>query len=61
MEKEIKSVANITRQDVSDFLELASVQSIKPEVELYPFNEANQALIDLKQKHIKGAKVLLVS
>jgi propanol-preferring alcohol dehydrogenase len=61
MEKEIKSVANITRADVGEFLRLAASIPIKPDVEIYPFEEANQALMDLKHKHVKGAKVLLVS
>ena len=58
MEKEIKSVANITRSDVNDFLKLSSEIPIKPDIEIYPFRQANQVLIDLKQKHVKGAKVL---
>ena len=58
MEKEIKSVANITRYDVEEFLALAADIPIKPEVEIYPFEMANQALLDLKHKHVKGAKVL---
>lgn len=60
MEKEIKSVANITRADVEEFLALAASIPIKPEVELYPFEDANKALIDLKHKHVNGAKVLEV-
>jgi len=58
MEKEIKSVANITRHDVSEFLQLAPEIPLIPEVQIYPFAEANQALLDLKHKHVKGAKVL---
>lgn len=61
MEKEIRSVANITRQDVEEFLELAARVPIRPEVELYVFEEANRALTDLKGIHVKGAKVLVVS
>lgn len=61
MEKEIKSVANITRQDVTDFLALAASIPLKPEVELYSFAEANQALRDLKHRHVKGAKVLMIN
>lgn len=60
MEKEIKSVANITRQDVTDFLTLAAAVQLKPEVELYPFAQANQALYNLKHKHVRGAKVLMM-
>ncbi len=59
MEKEIKTVANITRKDVSEFLELAAKIPIKPEIEIYPFENANEALMDLKHKHIRGAKVLV--
>ncbi len=60
MEKEIKSVANITRADVEDFLKLAATIPIPPEVQVYPFYEANKALLDLKHKHVKGAKVLSI-
>lgn len=59
MEKEIKSVANITRKDVEEFLELAAAIPIKPEIEIYPFINANEALGDLKHKPLKGAKVLI--
>lgn len=60
MEKEIKSVANIARRDVEEFLALAARIPIEPEVETYPFESANRALLDMKQKHVKGAKVLLI-
>lgn len=58
MEKEIKSVANIVRSDVEEFLTLAASIPIKPAVEIYSFENANKALMDLKHKHVKGAKVL---
>jgi propanol-preferring alcohol dehydrogenase len=61
MEKEVKSVANITRKDVREFLVLAASIPITPEVEEYSFLDANRALTDLKQKHVRGAKVLRVS
>jgi propanol-preferring alcohol dehydrogenase len=61
MEKEIKSVANITRKDVVDFLEIAAGIPLRPEIQVYPFEQANQALIDIKQKHAQGAKVLVMS
>lgn len=60
MEKEIKSVANVTRQDVSEFLALAARIPIKPEVEVFPLAEANRALVELKNRKIRGAKVLAV-
>ena len=58
LEKEIKSVTNITRYDVEEFLKLAAEIPIIPVVQVYPFDQANEALLDLKRKHIKGAKVL---
>ena len=61
MEREIKSVANVTRRDVREFLALAAAIPIRPEVEIYDLADANQALIDLKRKRIRGAKVLRVA
>ncbi|NOQ45179.1 MAG: zinc-binding alcohol dehydrogenase family protein [Desulfobulbaceae bacterium] len=61
MEKEIKSVANVCRSDVSEFLQLAAEMQIKPEVEVYPLADANQAVYELKTGHIRGAKVLAVA
>lgn len=58
MEKEIKSVANVCRSDVREFLELAAEINIKPRVECYPLAEANRALYDLKTGDVRGAKVL---
>jgi propanol-preferring alcohol dehydrogenase len=59
-EKEIKSVANVTRADVRVFLRLAASAGIRPEVKEYPLADANRALMDLKRKHIRGAKVLRI-
>ncbi|MGE5251205.1 MAG: zinc-dependent alcohol dehydrogenase family protein [Bacteroidota bacterium] len=60
MEKEIKSVANVTRQDVREFLQLAGASGIKPDYQEYELEAANQALLELKQGRIRGAKVLRV-
>jgi propanol-preferring alcohol dehydrogenase len=60
MEKEIKSVANVTRGDVSEFLQLAAEIPIRPTVEEYPLEEANKALIELNKGKVKGAKVLRI-
>jgi propanol-preferring alcohol dehydrogenase len=59
-EKEIKSVANVTRKDIEEFLTLAAQIPIIPEVEEYPLAEANRALTELKEGQIRGAKVLRV-
>ncbi len=57
-EKEIKSVANITRKDARDFLELAAKIPIIPEVQEFELKEANKVLIMLKEGKIQGAGVL---
>jgi propanol-preferring alcohol dehydrogenase len=58
MEKEIKSVANVAGSDIAGFLELAAEVPIRPETEVYPLEDANRALVELKQRKIRGAKVL---
>ena len=60
LEKEIKSVANVTRKDVSEFLALAAEMGLKPEVQEYALEEANKALVELKTRKIRGAKVLKI-
>ncbi|MGD0782253.1 MAG: zinc-dependent alcohol dehydrogenase family protein [Candidatus Aminicenantales bacterium] len=60
MEKEIKSVANVARADIRDFLALAGRIGLKPDVETFPLEEANRALVDLKMRRIRGAKVLKI-
>jgi len=61
LEKEIKSVANVARSDISEFLEVASRIPIKPEVQIYNLEDANIALYELKNRKIRGAKVLSVA
>ncbi len=60
MEKEIKSVANVARRDVQEFLELAAEIPLKPEVQEFGLPEANRALVELKTRKIRGAKVLKI-
>jgi propanol-preferring alcohol dehydrogenase len=60
-EKEIKSVKNIARKDVQEFLYLASKIPIKMEITEFKLEEANQALISLKQGKYRGAGVLRIS
>ena len=59
LEKEIKSVANVDRKDVSEFIKLAAEIPIKPEVQEFSLEEANTALLELKERKIRGAKVLI--
>jgi propanol-preferring alcohol dehydrogenase len=59
-EKEIKSVANVTRHDIAAFLEHAAAVPVHVEVQTYALADAGQALLDLKYKPIRGAKVLKI-
>ncbi|MFN2119117.1 MAG: zinc-dependent alcohol dehydrogenase family protein [Anaerolineales bacterium] len=61
LEKEIKSVANVARQDIQEFLELAAGAGIRPEFQEFALEDANQALLEVKQGKIRGAKVLRVA
>jgi len=60
MEREIKSVANVTHQDIAEFLPLAAEIPIRPETTTYRLEEANRALVELKRGGVRGAKVLLL-
>jgi propanol-preferring alcohol dehydrogenase len=61
MEKEIKSVANVTRKDVTEFLDIAAKIPIVPEIQEYDLKDANIALTELKKRKILGAKVLIIN
>jgi len=58
MEKELKSVANVTPDDLQDFINIAAKAGIFPTVEEYPLENANKALIEIKNGSSIGAKVL---
>lgn len=60
-EKEIKSVANICRTDVKEFLSLAAEMNLQPEMQVFALEQANDALIELKRGKIRGAKVLKIA
>jgi propanol-preferring alcohol dehydrogenase len=59
-EKELKSVANVARQDALEFLPLAAEIGIRPEVREYELEEANMVLSMLKEGKVKGAAVLKI-
>lgn len=59
-EKSLNTVANVTRRDVRECLRLAAEIPLRPSVTAYPLEEANRALIELKQGHIRGSKVLSI-
>jgi propanol-preferring alcohol dehydrogenase len=60
MEREIKSVANLTHRDIAEFLPLAGEIPLRPQVTLYPLEQANEALHALRRGGIHGAAVLIV-
>ena len=57
-ERSMTSVANLTRQDGLEFLQLAPRIPIRTEIQCYPLAEANQALEDLRRGRLQGAAVL---
>jgi propanol-preferring alcohol dehydrogenase len=58
-EREIRSVANLTRQDGTELLELASKIPIRTTITTYPLDEAEQALADLRAGAFEGTAVLI--
>ena len=61
MEKELKSVANVTSSDLAEFLPIAAAIPLRVEVEEYALEQANEALLALRSGHVRGAKVLKIS
>ncbi len=60
MERELKTVANIAGHDIAEFLPIAASIPLQPDVELYPLEAANTALMELKRGSIRGSKVLSI-
>ena len=60
-ERVIRSVANSTRQDVREFLDLASQVPVQTETEIFDLTQANEALQALKHSRLRAAAVLRVS
>ncbi len=58
-ERVLRSVANLTRQDAVEFLELAPKVPVKTEIQEFPLAEANQALDALRSGNLTGAAVLI--
>ncbi|MCX6072298.1 MAG: zinc-dependent alcohol dehydrogenase family protein [Chloroflexi bacterium] len=58
-ERTMRSVANATRRDGKEFLALAAQMGLRPTIARYALDDANQALLDLKQGRIEGAAVLI--
>jgi propanol-preferring alcohol dehydrogenase len=60
LEKEIKTVANVTARDIAEFLPRAAEAGLRPEVEIFALEDANRALVELRRGNVRGAKVLVV-
>jgi len=60
LEKEIKSVANVTRADAEEFLPLAAQIPIAPTIEEFPLEQANDVLYSIKHSKLRAAAVLRV-
>jgi propanol-preferring alcohol dehydrogenase len=58
-ERQIRSVANMTRQDARDFLQIAHDLSIRPKVAIFPLDDANQALEAVKNETEQGSAVIV--
>jgi propanol-preferring alcohol dehydrogenase len=59
-EKTLRTVANVTGDDISTFLGIAAKGGIRPDVQIYRLEEANRALRELRIGNIRGAKVLTI-
>jgi propanol-preferring alcohol dehydrogenase len=58
-ERQVLSVANLTREDAHEFLAVAPQVGVKTEVTRYPLAQANEALADLREGRLQGAAVLI--
>ncbi len=58
-ERELVSVANLTRRDAEEFFPIAKRAQVRTHTKVYPLEQANQALDDLRQGRLSGAAVLV--
>ncbi len=58
-ERQIRSVANMTRQDARDFLQIAQDLHIRPQVNRFPLSQANAALLSVKEENEQGSAVIV--
>jgi propanol-preferring alcohol dehydrogenase len=58
-ERTLCSVANLTRRDGEEFLQLAPMIPIRTEVQRFPLSDANEALTRLREGRLQGAAVLV--
>ena len=58
-ERQIRSVANMTRQDARDFLAVAAQLNIRPRVTLFSLDDANKALLAVKNETEEGSALIV--
>jgi propanol-preferring alcohol dehydrogenase len=58
-ERQLRSVANMTRADARDFLALAAEIGLRPKVTVFPLDQANEALLAVKNDAVDGAAVIV--
>ena len=58
-ERQVVSVANLTRNDAHEFLKIAPQAGVRTEITRYPLERANEALADLREGRLQGAAVLI--
>jgi propanol-preferring alcohol dehydrogenase len=58
LERQLRSVANVTRRDAAEFMELAAAIPIRTQTDLYPLSAGNEALRALSEGRVRGAAVL---
>jgi propanol-preferring alcohol dehydrogenase len=57
-ERQMRSVANMTRADARDFLRIAAEINLRPKITVFPLDQANEALLAVKSDAIDGAAVI---
>jgi alcohol dehydrogenase, propanol-preferring len=57
-ERQLRSVANMTRSDARDFLQIAAAINLRPKITVFPLDQANEALAALKSDSVDGAAVI---
>ena len=57
-ERQMRSVANMTRADARDFLQMAAEINLRPKITVFPLDQANEALLAVKSDSIDGAAVI---
>jgi len=58
-ERQMRSVANMTRQDARDFLKIVAELNIRPQVTVFPLSDANKALMAVKEETAEGSAVIV--